>query len=126
MRLTQITGLVLILVGVIAYLTAETASITALFPALVGVIIAALGLVAQAPKFRRDAVHLAVIVGLFGIVAFFDNARHLPALLAGNDVARPQAVVVSAITVVILLTYLVLSIRSFRRARQAREAGETA
>jgi Ca2+/Na+ antiporter len=121
MRLTQITGIMLILVGVIAYATAETTSLTALFPAVVGVVLAALGLIAQAPKFRRDAVHIAVLIGLIGIVAFFDNARHLPALLAGNTVERPQAVVVSALTVAILITYLVLSIRSFRRARKERE-----
>lgn len=120
MRLTQLTGLTLIAVGVIAYAAAETQSLTALFPAALGVLIAALGLIAQAPKFRRDAVHIAVILGLIGIVAFFDNARHLPALIAGNDVARPQAVVVSALTVAILAAYIVLAIRSFRRARQAR------
>lgn len=126
MRLTQLTGVTLILVGIIGYVSADTASITALFPALVGVILAAFGLVAQAPKFRRDAVHIAVLVGVAGIVAFFDNARHLPALLAGNDVARPQAVVMSAITVAILLTYLGLSIRSFRNARAARNATDAA
>jgi hypothetical protein len=42
-------------------------------------------------------------------------------MLAGNTVERPQAVVVSALTVAILITYLVLSIRSFRRARKERE-----
>lgn len=125
MRLTQITGGLLILVGVIAYVTTETSSVTALFPAALGLLLLMLGLIAMAPKFRRDAVHIAVLLGLFGIVAFLDNARHLPALISGSDVQRPQAVVVSALTVVILIAFLVLSILSFRQARRAREQAPT-
>lgn len=121
MRLTQITGGLLILVGVIAYVTTDTSSITALFPAALGLVLLMLGLIAVAPKFRRDAVHIAVLIGLFGIIAFLDNARHLPALISGSDVERPQAVVVSALTVVILIAFLVLSIQSFRQARRERE-----
>jgi len=120
-RLTIITGALLILVGITAYATAETTSLTALFPAVVGIVLVTLGLVAIAPKFRRDAVHIAVLIGTLGIVAFFGNARHLPTLISGGVVERPQAVAVSALTVAILIAYLALSIRSFRRARRARE-----
>lgn len=120
MRLTLITGGLLILIGITAYATAETTSLTALFPAALGIVLATLGLAAIAPKFRRDAVHIAVLVGMLGIVAFFGNARHLPALISGGAVERPQAVAVSALTVGVLIAYLGLSIRSFRQARQAR------
>lgn len=121
MRLTVFTGALLILIGLTAYATAETTSLTALFPAVLGIVLLTLGLVAVAPKFRRDAVHIAVLIGTIGIVAFFPNARHMPTLISGGTVERPQAVAVSAFTVIILITYLVLSIRSFRRARRARE-----
>jgi len=125
MRLTQITAFLLILVGVVAYVTADSASITALFPAVVGIVLGVLGLIAQAPKFRRDAVHIAVLVGLLGIVAFLPNAIKLPQLLTGTTVERPLAVTVSAVTVVILIAYLALSIRAFRRAKKARVDNET-
>ncbi|MEX2533262.1 MAG: hypothetical protein WD360_04810 [Nitriliruptoraceae bacterium] len=120
MRLTLLTGGLLILIGVTAYGTAETTSLTALFPAVLGIVLATLGLIAIAPKFRRDAVHLAVLIGVLGIVAFFGNARHLPTLISGGVVERPQAVAVSALTLGVLIAYLTLSIRSFRRARRQR------
>lgn len=121
MRLTIIVGALLILIGLTAYATAETTSLTALFPAALGIVLLTLGFAAVAPKFRRDAVHIAVLIATIGIAAFLPNAIDLPRLISGGTVERPQAVAVSALTVVVLITYLVFSVRSFRRARRARQ-----
>ena len=66
-------GVLLIIVGVIGYVHGimnEKASFTALIPALFGVVIALLGLAAQAKEnLRKHLMHAAVLVGLIGFLA---------------------------------------------------------
>ena len=118
--LTRSLGLALILVGVVAYLATGRTSVTALIPAFLGVIIAVLGVLAARPALHRHAIHAALVVALLGALGTLMNVAELPALLAGDAVERPGAVVASTITFVLCVAYLVAGVRSFAAARRAR------
>jgi uncharacterized membrane protein len=118
--LTRSLGLALIVVGVVAYLVTDRASVTALIPAVLGVIIGVLGVLAGRAALRRHAIHAALLVALLGALGTLMNVAQLPALLAGDSVERPGAVVASAITFVLCAAYVVAGIRSFAAARRAR------
>lgn len=70
---TLITAILLIVVGVVGYASQDpgTASPTALIPAAVGLVLAVCGLLAFKDKFRKHAMHLAVVVGLVGFFGGF-------------------------------------------------------
>lgn len=123
---TRIVGIVLIVVGVVAYLVTDRSSVTALLPAFLGAPILVAGIVAGRERLRPHAIHLALVLALLGVLGTAMNLAELPTLLTGGDVERPTAVVTSAITALIGVIYLVLGMRSFRAARVAREAGADA
>jgi len=123
---TRVVGVVLIAVGVVAYLVTDRSSVTALLPAFLGAPILVAGIVAAREQLRAHAIHAALVLALLGVLGTAMNLVELPALLSGGDVERPTAVVTSAITALIGVIYLVLGIRSFRAARMAREAAADA
>ena len=124
--ITRVVGVVLVVVGVVAYLVTDRASVTALLPAFLGAPILLAGIVAGRERLRPHAIHLALVLALLGVLGTAMNLVELPALLTGGDVDRPTAVVTSAITALVGVIYLVLGIRSFRAARAAREAAADA
>lgn len=116
-RTTLLLGGVLVALGVIGYLASGLASWTALIPAILGAVVVACGLVAR----RRPmlGVHAALVVALLGALGTLRNVLGLPDVIAGTA-ERPLAVVVSTVTFVLLVGYLVLGVRSFVAARRAR------
>jgi hypothetical protein len=116
-------GAGLILLGVIAYFATDRASLTALLPAILGAPILLLGLLATREPLRRHAIHGALAIALLGLLGTAPQVIALPALLTGDDVERPAAVLTSTITAVACAVYVVAGVRSFIAARRSREAG---
>lgn len=111
---TQITGAILIAVGVIAYIATGLASATALIPAAVGVVILILGLVARRAGAHQHAIHAALVVALLGALA------HIMPL---TGIAEPTGASIAALlTILVCVVYLIMGVRSFIAARRAREA----
>lgn len=116
--ITRVTGAVLIVVGVIGYAITGGASLTALLPSVLGVPVLGLGLWAGDEARRRTAIHAALVLALLGFLGTLMNVVELPAVLAGDEVARPEAVVVSSITALVCAIYLGFGVRSFMAARR--------
>ncbi|MET0715336.1 MAG: hypothetical protein ABWY23_02200 [Mycetocola sp.] len=118
-RNTLIVGGVLIVLGVVSYVASAFASVTALIPAFLGVVLVICGLIAL--KKPMLGIHVALVVALLGLVGTFMNVLKIGEVFAGTA-ERPLAVVVSAITFVLLLIYIALGVRSFVAARRWKKA----
>ncbi len=116
-----IFGILLIIIGVVGYVHGimyDKPSITALIPAFFGVVIALLGVGAQAKEsLRKHLMHVAVLIGLVGFLA---SAGRL--LSKFSDIAMTPAYIAQIAMAVICLIYVILAIRSFIAARKARTA----
>jgi uncharacterized membrane protein len=108
---TRLLGIVLIVVGVIAYVVTGAESVTALLPAFLGLPILIVGMLAGAPSRQRAMIIVAVVLAVLGAAGTAMNVAELPALLAGDDVERPAAVVTSTITALLCLVYAIAGIR---------------
>ncbi|MGH8902080.1 MAG: hypothetical protein ACRDYA_10450 [Egibacteraceae bacterium] len=119
--LTRGTGAALVVVGVGAWLLAGGygASPTALLPALLGLAILVLGLLAGREPLHRHAIHAALVLALLGLVGAIPRA--LPALTRPGQDAR-LAAWASLVTAVLCFVYLALGVRSFIAARRARKS----
>jgi hypothetical protein len=113
---TRLFGLILIVLGVAAYVLTDRTSVTALIPAIFGAVLVICALIARNEALRKHAMHAAVAVGLVGAIAAL--ARGVPAALAG-DASRP-AVISQLAMGVLLAVYVVLGVQSFIAARRAR------
>ena len=120
-----IFGVLLILLGIIGYVYGSingNASLTALIPAIFGLVLVGLGLLGQGREtLRKHVMHGAVVVGLLGFLATLTSFLKIPALLAGTA-ERPAAVVSQLIMSVICLVFVILCINSFIAARRNRVA----
>lgn len=115
---TRALGAVLLVLGVGAYLGTGTESVTALAPAVPGLLLLVLGVLAGNEDRRRHMIHAALVVALLAVLASLMPLMELPALLAGDDVERPAAVIVSALMALLCLVYIGLGVRSFVAARK--------
>lgn len=118
-RLTIGLGIILIAIGVIAYIATAFASWTALIPAILGAIILIAGLIGL--KSPKIGIHIGLVVAVLGILGTAMNVFQLGALFAGTA-ERPAAVITSTITFILLIVYVVLGIRSFIAARRWKNA----
>jgi len=116
------TGAVLVLTGVVGYVVSDAASPTALLPAVLGLVIAALGVVAQRSEgARRHAMHAAVAVALLGALGSLPQAAQIGDALSGAS-DRPVAAFAGLVTVLVCAVFVALGVRSFIAARRARTA----
>jgi hypothetical protein len=110
---TQIVGGILVAVGLVGYFATDGAHATALLPAVLGLVILVLGIVAARIAAGQHAIHAALVVALLG---------GLGALPRAAGVADGgAAAIASLVTVVVALVYVGLGVRSFVAARRARE-----
>ena len=123
-KATMWFGAVLVGLGIAGYVGSGASSPTALIPAVVGVILAALGAAGRREDRRALTMHVAAVVALLGFLGSAMGLVSLPDLLTGEDLERPWAVGVQSIMALVLAVYLALSIRSFVAARKARVASE--
>ena len=111
-------GVILIVLGVAAYVTTGGASITALIPTFFGLPICIAGLLARKPSRRSVALGIAFGLALLGFLGTVPGLLRLPQLLAGADVARPVAVAVQAAMAILCGAFLLRG--AFSRFRGGR------
>jgi hypothetical protein len=114
---TRMVGLVLMIVGIASYWLTGRTSITALIPAFLGVVFVLLAYIARNESARKHAMHVAVAIGLLGVLGTLGRA--IPAIVAGQ-IGRP-AVIAQVVTGLLLAYYVFLGVQSFRAARRARQ-----
>ncbi|MCU1546772.1 MAG: hypothetical protein JWP30_1872 [Homoserinimonas sp.] len=114
---TIVIGSFLTVAGVIAYAVTDAASLTALIPSVVGILMLMLGLLARAENLRRHAIHAALVVALLGALGSAMNVIRIGEVFAGTA-ERPVAIIVSTIMFVTLVVYVILGVMSFIRARR--------
>jgi len=116
-------GVLLILIGIIGYVYGSmsgNASVTALIPAVFGLILAILGYVSKNNEnLRKHLMHGALLIALIGFLATVSSFLKLPALFAG-EAERPAAVSAQFATALVCLLFLILGIKSFVDARRER------
>ena len=121
-QITIALGALLILIGVGFYFGTGATSVTALIPAFLGIPITIAGFVASRERWRKHAMHAAVLVALLGFLGSARGLLSLPALLSGAELARPAAVAAQSITAVLCLVFIGLAVNSFIQARRSGEA----
>lgn len=111
--LTRGLGASLVVVGVGAWLVAggPGTSLTAFLPAVLGVLIGVLGVLAGREPLHRHAIHGALLVALLGLLGSAPRA----AAVAGDE--SGIAAWASLVTAVLCLAYVGLGVRSFIAAR---------
>jgi hypothetical protein len=112
-------GILLILIGLVGYIIGSmdgTASMTALIPAVFGVLLAGLGLGASASEaMRKHLMHAAVAIALLGFVAVTAQ------LVRKIDAISLTPAVLSQISMAaVCLVFVILAVRSFAAARRER------
>ena len=111
-------GLALILLGIAGYVWGRldgNASLTALIPAIFGLVIALLGAFAGSnEKLRKHLMHVAMLVGLIGFVI---PAYRLLSNLGGLSFS--PGTVANALMALFCLIFVVMGIQSFINARRS-------
>ena len=120
--LTVGMGAWLIALGIGGYVMTGMVSVTALIPAVFGVVLMLLGVYGRAEGRRRMAMHLAMGLALVGIVGSIGGLAPALQWLSGGEVERPAAALSRSLMAITLLIYLGLGIRSFIAARANRRA----
>ena len=121
-KITIGLGLVLIVLGLGGYFGTDRESWTALIPALFGLPLVLLGLIALKEHLRKHAMHVAVVIGLLGFAGTVRGLMKLPLLLTGGELARPGAVAVQAAMAIVCFVFVLLCVWSFIKARRASAA----
>lgn len=123
-KMPQITisyAILLAVAGVGGYFYFDRASTTILIPAFFGIPVALCGLIALKEKFLKHAMHFAAMLGLLGIFASFRGFKQLPALLSGQEVLRPNAVIMQSLMFVLSFIFVSLCIYSFVLVRRQKK-----
>lgn len=116
-----ICGILLILIGIAGYLigvTNDKASITALIPAFIGLILAVCGMLGM--KYEgslKHLMHAAIVVALLGFIA---TAGRLVSKM--SELSASPAVLSQAATAIVCLAFVILAVRSFAAARRERNS----
>ena len=111
-------GRLLVLVGIIGYaygMYNGNASLTALIPAVFGIVLMVLGHISQAKESMRK--HLMHVAMLFGTLGFLLPAGRLLSKI--GEISMNAAVVSQIAMAVICLIFVILGIRSFIDARRS-------
>ena len=112
---TVLFGVLLTLLGLGGYFLTDTSSPTALIPAIFGLPLVVLGLLARSEPMRKHAMHAAAAVALLGCAGALFSLVRTPAA------PREAMAVLSQIAMVVLTAvFVALCVRSFIDARRAR------
>lgn len=122
-KLTVVTGIILIVLGVAVFIATGSHAPTALIPAFFGVVLGILGLSVRSDNSKRRMMimHIAVTIGLIDVI--FPGWRGVGDLIAqmhGQTVLRPAAMKEELAMAAICLVYVLLCVRSFIAARRDR------
>lgn len=116
-QFTIIFGILLILLGTVGFVLTGHTHLTALIPALIGLLLTALGMVAKKPTLRKHTMHAAIVVALIGLLGALSRLRHLFGLFRGENIHFSSAQIASGLMAVLCLSYIVIALGSFVRAR---------
>ena len=108
---------IFVLLGIGAYFVTGMQSMTALIPAIFGLLLAAAGAISL--KNLKHGGHFAALVGLLGFLGTARSLGKVPALLSGEPVERAAAVGVQAVFAVLSVIFVGLCVKSFRYTRKA-------
>lgn len=114
----------MILLGVGSYIGTDRVSWTALLPAIFGAVFLVLGLLAMKEHIRKHVMHAAAALALIVILGTVMGVVKTIQRLMGVEIEKPPAALVQAVTCVVTVAYLGLSVNSFIQARRARKAAE--
>lgn len=103
--ITLVTGLLLVVLGVGAYVFSGLASVTALIPAMFGAIIAACGGLAARPRWHNRSILAAAVVAILGV--FGALGRIVPELFSADGVQWNLAAGTQVAMAVISLAFVV-------------------
>lgn len=122
-KLTLVTALILIVLGVAVFIATGSYAPTALIPAYFGILLGILGLLARSDNSKRRMLfmHIAVTVGLIGVI--FPGWRGGSDFIAsahGTLVPHPAAMKEELAMAAICLVFVLLCVRSFIAARRTR------
>jgi hypothetical protein len=109
-------GVILVILGVAFYLATDRVSMTALIPALFGVVFMILGLLAGKERLLKHAMHAAAALGALAFV--FGAVRIVMVLALGKDIGL--AFIETATLAVLCGVFVGLCVKSFVDARRRR------
>ncbi|MGC2162222.1 MAG: hypothetical protein WA634_09960 [Silvibacterium sp.] len=121
-KMTIVLGVVLILLGMLGFVSTGSQHPTSLIPAAVGFILSLLGLfsLTEDAKKRMLYMHIAVTIGLFGFLGTAWSIVNYIEMLGGRQFPHPIAVEEKAAMAAILLFFVLFCVRSFITARRSR------
>ena len=111
-------GALLIVVGIAGYFMTGMASVTALIPAFLGILILVSGVLAQKESRRKHFMHVAAVLGLLGILGTIGALPSLITMIGGEEVSRPAAVISKSVTSLLSLIFVLMCVKSFIVARR--------
>jgi hypothetical protein len=118
-RVSIITGLALIALGILVTVASDSESVTSLIPAFIGVLYVVLGLAGTAkPSVNHHLMHAAAALSVLAILGSAGS-------LIGRGAAG-WALLAQVGTVLIAGFFLALAVRSFRAARRGRTDADPA
>jgi hypothetical protein len=107
-KLSLLVGSHLIVLGIAAFLLTDRQSVTALIPAVFGLLMTGVGgLALELPRLLPALSRANALLAVLGVAGTFRALLKLPALLAGQA-ERPAAVITQIIMCGICLSYSVL------------------
>lgn len=121
-QISLVTGALLILNGIIGFVMTGSEHFTALIPAGFGLLFVISGWIALNPLYLKHSMHATVLLALFGLFGSMGGLMKLPALIAGQSVARPPAVISQSFMALLCLLFIILAVGSFIQARRLRSA----
>ena len=108
-------GAILTLLGFGGYLLTGTSSVTALIPAIFGLLLLVLGFLARSEPMRKHAMHAAATIALVGCAGALFSLLRTPAAPRSA-----MAIISQAGMVVLTAVFVGLCVRSFIDARRGR------
>ncbi|QNI35546.1 hypothetical protein [Edaphobacter albus] len=121
-KLTIVFAVLLILLGLIGFVSTGSAHPTALIPSGVGVVFAIFGILSNTPdpKKRMLWMHISVTVALLAFLGTLPAGIQAMRLSHGAEYAHPVAVLEKAAMSLLCLIYVLFCVRSFINARVQR------
>lgn len=108
-------GALMTALGVGGYLATGAQSKTALIPAGFGVAVVGLGLLARRESRRKAALGGALALGLLALAGSARGVSKLPALVSGEPLERPAAVVSQSLLAGLAVAQVVIAARGLKR-----------
>jgi multisubunit Na+/H+ antiporter MnhF subunit len=118
--ITIVTGVLLIVLGLVGFVGTGSEHPTALIPAGFGTALAICGFLAKAPERKKLFMHIAVTLGLLGFLGTVMGVVKVVRMAAGETIARPEAAESQAVMAFISLIFVAICVNSFIKARKAR------